>query len=270
VSGIEETTVEVGGVEVFVRRLPGAGTPSVLAHGSPTHSEDYMAILERMEGPAITYDMPGYGRSERPDRLFAMDDYVSFHDRVLETLGVDRHRLLVHDWGVIALIAALRRPERVERLLVINGLPILPGYRWHITARLWRRRGVGEILNRMWSRPAAALALRPSRGDRGKVDPEFVDLVYDHLDTGTRRQILSLYRSAPEEALAAAGEDLGELSCPALVMWGMKDPYIPSRFGAAWARAIPGARLEELPGLGHWPWWEDRSVADRAAAFLEA
>jgi pimeloyl-ACP methyl ester carboxylesterase len=268
VPGIEETVVNVGGIEIFVRRTGGEGTPAVFMHGNPTHSGDFAAMLDQVEGPAVAYDLPGFGRSERPDRLFTMDGYADFHDLVLAEVGIGRHRLLVHDWGVIALIAALRDPGRVERLVVINAVPLLPGYRWHFVARRWRRRGVGEVFNLLTTRSATGALLRLSRGDRKKVPREFLDLIFDHYDAATRRQVLKLYRSAPEEALAAAGEGLGSLDCPALVLWGTKDPYIPARFGAAWAAAIPGAELEELPALGHWPWQEDSAVATRAAAFL--
>ena len=50
-------------------------------------------------------------------------------------------RLVVHDWGVVGLLWAMRHPERVERLVVMNAVPFLPGYRWHRTARIWRTRG---------------------------------------------------------------------------------------------------------------------------------
>ncbi len=267
---IEESSVIVDGVEIFCRRVAGHGTPAVLLHGVPTSSQDYVPLLEQIEGPALAYDLPGMGRSERPPHLYAMSGYASFHEHVLAELGIERHRLVVHDWGVIGLIAAQRNPGLVERLVVVNAVPLLEGYRWHPIARLWRTRGVGEVLNASWNRPAGSLVLRLARGDRGKPPREFVDMVFDHLDPGAKRQILCLYRSAPEPALAAAGARLGEIDCPALVLWGTRDPYIPARFGAAWRDALPRAELEELEGLGHWPWHEDPAVTGRMAGFLAA
>ena len=44
---------------------------------------------------------------------------------------------------------------------------------------------------------------------------------------------------------------------PALVAWGMKDPYIPARFGREYAAALPRAELLELPDAGHWPWLDE-------------
>jgi pimeloyl-ACP methyl ester carboxylesterase len=63
---IEEGRIRVDGVGVFYRRVAGEGTPTVYCHGNPTHSEDWLPFLER-GGPAVAIDMPGWGRSDRPD-----------------------------------------------------------------------------------------------------------------------------------------------------------------------------------------------------------
>jgi hypothetical protein len=85
----------------------------------------------------------------------------------------------------------------------------------------------------------------------------WLDSVLDHFDQGTQRAILRLYRSSPSEVLAKAGEHLGRLDMPSLVLWGMQDPYIPKRFAAEYARVLPNSELVELPDAGHW-WWLDR------------
>ena len=244
----------------------------ILVHGNPTHSEDWLPILERMRGPAIALDLPGFGRSDRPspeDFDYSMHGYAGFIERALEALGVGEYSLAVHDWGSLALIGAQRDPARLKRLVVINAVPLLAGYRWHRTARVWRRRGLGELSNRIWSRRALDLGLRESRGDWSRHPPEFVDLIWDHFDAGTFRAVLWLYRSASEEELARAGEQLGRLRCPALVVWGLKDRYLPARFGRAYAEALPDAELIELPESGHWPWRDQPSVIPRIVSFLE-
>ncbi len=56
----------VDGVSTFFRRVPGEGPPVVFVHGNPTHSEDWQPFLERIPGPALAFDLPGWGRSARP------------------------------------------------------------------------------------------------------------------------------------------------------------------------------------------------------------
>ncbi len=268
--GVEERELVLDGIRVFYRQVPGEGTPTVYCHGNPTHSQDWMPFLERA-GPAIAIDMPGWGRSDRPDATrfdYSMYGLSSFLDRCLDQLGVEGRKLVVHDWGSLALIGAQQRPERVERLVVINAVPLLPGYRWHWVAQLWRRRPVGEILNATTTRASMALSLRQARGDRSAMPSEFVDLIWEHWDRGTQRAVLALYRHADPPRLAAAGRDLSRLSCPSLVLWGERDVYLPARFAEAYAAALPESTLDVLPGLGHWPWIDDLTAIDRILEFL--
>ncbi|HEX6228975.1 MAG TPA: alpha/beta hydrolase [Solirubrobacterales bacterium] len=270
-AAVEGREMEVDGVRVFYRRVPGEGTPTVYCHGNPTHSEEWLPFLRR-GGPAIAIDMPGWGRSGRPDpgRFdHSMHGLSAFLGRCLEELGVAERRLVVHDWGALALIGAQRRPELVERLVVVNGVPLLPGYRWHWVARIWRRRPLGELANATATRASLSLGLRQARADRGPMPAQFVDMIWNHWDRGTGRAVLSLYRDAEPDRLAAAGRDLGRLACPALVLWGARDPYIPSRFALAYARALPNAEADVVAGAGHWPWIDDPSAIDRILDFLE-
>ena len=271
-AAIETGSVDVDGIATFFRRLPGEGPPAVLVHGNPTHSADWLPILERMRGPALALDLPGFGRSARPepDRFdYGFRTYASFFERFLDEVGVTEYSLVIHDWGGLALIAAQRRPERVRRLVLTNCVPLLPGYRWHRLARIWRTRGLGELSNRLWTRRLLDLGLRESRGDWSRHRPEFVDLIRERLDAGTFRAILRLYRSAPEDQLARAGDRLSAIEAPALVIWSGRDRYLPLRLGHAYAEALPNAELVELPDARHWSWRDEPSVIDRIVAFLE-
>jgi pimeloyl-ACP methyl ester carboxylesterase len=269
---ITERRIDAGGIGIHLRELAGEGTPTVFIHGNPTNSLDWVPFMERMRGPAVAPDLPGFGRSERPgpERFDAsMWAYADLLAELLPALGPDGYRLVVHDWGGIALAAASRRPELVERLVVINAVPLLAGYRWHWVAQIWRRRGLGELFNAMTSRRATALLLRLARSGRRPMPEEFVDMVWEGWDAGSRRAVLALYRSADPAELAAVGSRLGELACPALVLWGTDDPYIPARFAGAYAARLPGAEVELVGGASHWPWIDRPEVIDRVVGFLE-
>jgi pimeloyl-ACP methyl ester carboxylesterase len=136
-------------------------------------------------------------------------------------------------------------------------------------ARLWRRRSLGEILNRTTTRSSLALLLRQARGDhRSPMPAEFVDLIWDHWDSGTQHAVLQLYRHADPLRLAEAGKSLNKLTCPTLVLWGNRDIYLPTKFGQAYADALPNSSFEQLEGAGHWPWIDDPSAIDRILTFL--
>ena len=270
---ITERTIELDGIEIFIREVAGSGVPSVYVHGNPTSSTDWMPFLERSAGPAIAFDLPGFGRSSRPDRFrfdHSLVAYANFVDELFAEILPNRFRLVVHDWGALALIPAQRRPDRVERLVIIDAVPFLSGYRWHWVARIWRRRRLGELSTATTSKRGMALALRQARSGHKPMPAEFVDDVWRHWDPGMRRAILALYRSADPHVLAAYGARLGELSCPALVVWGRDDPYIPVRFGRAYAQVLPAAELEEVERAGHWPWIDRPELVDRVVSFLES
>jgi pimeloyl-ACP methyl ester carboxylesterase len=269
---IAEQTVSVDGVGVFVRRVAGDGPPAVFAHGSPTSSSDWLPFLERTERAAIAFDLPGWGRSERPairDFDYSMHGLARFYGRCLDALEVDRYSLVVHDWGVIGLLDAIEHPQRLERLLAFNIVPPLPGYRWHWVARYaWRRRGIGELFNLGTSRPAARLILAQATPKRGSMPGWFLDQILEERARGTWPQLLALYRSADPEALAAAGYGLGRVDCPALVLWPTQDPYIGPEFGRRLAARLAHAELAEIEGAGHWPWIDRPELVARALAFL--
>jgi len=269
-AAIEEGELVLDGVRAFYRRVPGDGTPTVYCHGNPTHGEDWLPFMERGR-PAIAIDMPGWGRSARPDPKrfdYSMHGLSAFLERCLDELGVGRRKLVVHDWGALALIGAQRRPELVEKLVAIDAVPLLPGYRWHWVAQIWRRRPWGEIANATTTRWGMERTLRQARGNRGPMPPEFVDMVWNHWDKGTSRAVLSLYRQADPDRLAAAGKNLSKLTCPSLVLWGDRDPYLPTKFAHAYAAALPASQLHLIEGAGHWPWLDDARVIDEVTSFL--
>jgi pimeloyl-ACP methyl ester carboxylesterase len=147
-------------------------------------------------------------------------------------------------------------------------VPLLPGYRWHWVARIWRRRGLGEFANATttkWSSPSSCAKHGPIAARCRRSSSTWSGATGTR---GTRDATLALYRHADPDRLAAAGKDLDRLSCPALILWGDGDIYLPTRFAHAYAKALPDAEVEIVPGAGHWPWIDDPAVVNRVLAFL--
>jgi pimeloyl-ACP methyl ester carboxylesterase len=263
---------ELGGLPIFWRSAPapaqlGDAAVPLYLHGVPNNSDDLLAFLARTGG--LAPDLPGFGRSGKPGSLsYTIGEYDSFIERFLDQLGVARVSLVMHDWGAVGLAFAQRLPERVERIAMIDTVPFLPGYRWHRTARIWRTPVLGELAMGTTNRFVLRQLSREGNATPGPMPDEWIDSVLDHFDQGTQRAILRLYRSSPPEVLAAAGEGLGRLQVPALVVWGMKDPYVPGRFGGEYARALGDAELVELPDAGHWPWLDRPDALERVVEFV--
>jgi pimeloyl-ACP methyl ester carboxylesterase len=271
---VSDHSGELDGLPVFWRDATptsdaGGGAVPLYVHGVPSNCDEWTEFLRRSGGLAV--DLPGFGRSGKPGFLkYTIDEYDRFLERFLDERGVERVQLVMHDWGAVGLAFAQRLPERVERLAIINAVPFLPGYRWHRTARIWRTLGLGELAMGTTTRFTLRLASRESNATPGPMPEEWLDSVLAHFDQGTQRAILRLYRSSPSDVLAAAGARLGAIDAPALVVWGMRDPYIPARFGREYARALANAELLELADAGHWPWLDRPDAIDRVLEFLSA
>jgi len=265
-AGMEERRGHIAGIDTRWFAAPSGAAPVLYVHGVPNTGRLWGPYLERTGG--LAPDLPGFGRSGKPNDFdYSIEGYAAWLATFLDALDVDRFSLVAHDWGAAALALAQARPERVERLVLLDAVPLLPGYSWHRMARLWRRTLVGEMTMGFTTKLATRRLLRLPDGRPYPEDE--LDEVWRHFDHGTQRAILRLYRSAPEAALEAAGARLGELRCPALVAWGDADPYLPERFAHDYAAALGGeTQVHVVAGAGHWPWLDDPEVIRRVAAFL--
>ncbi len=264
--GVDEHTIELAGAPVFYRSAAHAGPTPLYLHGVPTSSDDWTPFLERAGG--VAPDLLGFGRSGKGTNLdLSFQGLAEFVEDFVAALGLERIALVTHDWGsAIGLVFAQRRPELIERVVVINGVPLWR-FRWHRYARLWRVRALGELAMGFTNRWALRRALR--EGSRSFADPRARE-VWSQFDQGTQRAILRLYRSADGEALELAGAGLPALDRPALVLWGDADPWLAVELGAQYAQRLPDAAFELVAGAGHWPWLEQPAVIDRVADFLTA
>jgi pimeloyl-ACP methyl ester carboxylesterase len=240
----------------------------VYLHGVPESGDMWKPFVERTGGDAP--DLPGFGRTAKPssgDYSFrALGRWFSEY-----TKGLESFSLVVHDWGAVGLLTAMERPEAIERLVIMDAVPFLPAYRWHRVARIWRTRGAGELFMGLVTK--SSLRLLATRQSNTQVPEQIledsIDGIWKYFDHGTQRAILRLYRSAPEDELAKAGERLGVIKAPTLIVWGAEEPYIPPKFAHAYAEALGGpAEVEVVEDAGHWPWYEQPAVIARVATFV--
>ncbi|HEV2075475.1 MAG TPA: alpha/beta hydrolase [Thermoleophilaceae bacterium] len=259
---------EFAGLETFWREAPAAGDPVLYLHGAPTNSDDFLPFLERTGG--VAPDLPGFGRSAKPaDFDYSITGYARFLEAFVRELGMDRFSLVVHDWGAVGLALPDELLARLERVVIVNAVPLLPAYRWHRIARLWRTPVVGELTMGFTTRWGLRQLSRAALVADGPAPDDLIDRVWDHFDHGTQRAILKLYRSAPPEELVRAGGRLAAIRAPALVVWGERDPYIPAVFARSYAGTLGGrAQVELVEDAGHWPWLDRPDAADLVCRFL--
>ena len=263
VDGVRSPTIEAGS--------PDAAEAAVFVHGNPGSADDWAALVERTgeHGRAVALDMPGFGRADKPAGFdYTMQGYARHLAGALEQLGVQRAHLVLHDFGgPWGLQWAADHPDAFASATLVN-TGVLLDYRWHALAKVWRTPRLGELFMRTTTRSGLALALR--RGQSKPLPRERVDAMYAaSKDPGTQRAVLSLYRATPDTALGRPREALRPLDRPALVVWGVGDPYI--KVEQAWRQreTFPRAKVVRLEGCGHWPMFDDPDrLAEAVVPFL--
>jgi pimeloyl-ACP methyl ester carboxylesterase len=234
---------------MHVERYGHGGAPVLLVHGFGT-----CAFLWRNVGPeialanrtAFAVDLFGYGESDRPfDAPFGIAAQSEYLDRALTALRLPKATVVGVDLGAaVALHLAATRPERVDRLVLVNPIAFdeIPA---------------GDV--KSLHRNTARFALRVSRGVMGAAPlmtellrasvarPESMPdaLIARYLAPYVGRDglehLLMLARSIDDDDMESIV--LEALEQPALIVWGDQDRWVSQKLPERLAGVMPGARL---------------------------
>jgi pimeloyl-ACP methyl ester carboxylesterase len=197
----------------------------------------------------IRIDLLGYGRSAKPaDRSYALPDQARRAGVAMDRLGVERVVVVGHSSGGAAATAlAERRPDLVAALVLINTGPHMGAYiapPMAIDPSQWPN--VSDEQLRQFASPAFS---RPGYQIPLELLNEVRAMTFHSLTTTTQAGRDYVKEQALPDRLAPLGK-------PLLVIFGEEDRRWRSSSAADY-RAVPGARVEMLPGLGHTPILED-------------
>jgi pimeloyl-ACP methyl ester carboxylesterase len=254
----ERTRLHLAGAapRAIVGGAPDADEAVVFVHGNPGSADDWERYVGAVAGlaRAVALDLPDFGETAAPDGFeHTPAGYAAWLGAALDELGIRQAHLVLHDFGgPIGLAWATSHPDRVASVTLID-TGVLPGYRWHRMARIWRTPVLGELFQATTSRAAFRVVI--NRSEPRGLPRAFVDQMYDHYDRRTRRAVLRLYRATNDPSGMSAGviDVFRSREVPALVIWGEHDAYLPNAFAARQREAFPSAEVRVLAGSGHWP-----------------
>ena len=244
----------------YVDEGPRDGEVVLLVHGTPSWSFEFrhlIPVLARTRR-VIAVDHLGFGLSDRPtDFPYTPEAHTQVLREVIDGLGLTRLALAVHDYGgPIALPIAVAEPERISSLVVMNT------WFWdldtdHEFLRVARFAAsfVGRFLYR-WFNASLRLIMPSAYGDRRRLTPR---IHAQYLAPFRRRadRVRVLWTLA--RSLVTSSKSFGRIwdererlgAIPSLIVWGLGDsalkPYMLERV----RQALPHARVEMLPGVGH-------------------
>ncbi len=170
--------LRVDGIRTVLREVSPAHDREavVFIHGNPGSSADWAGLLERVGGfcRAVAWDAPGFGKADKPrDFTQTVDGHADFINKTLDTLGIDRAHLVVHDFGgPWGMRWAATHPDQFASAVLVN-TGVLLDYRWHVLARIWRTPVVGELFMAITTRFGFCALLR--RGNPRGLPREFLD-----------------------------------------------------------------------------------------------
>lgn len=243
-----EHRVVAGTVELHVE-VSGKGVPVFLLHGLGLRGQLWNRVRQSF-GPGyqlVVVDLRSAGRSIETQREeLSLARWADDLEAVRQKLGIDRPVLVGHSLGgSIALKYALEHPEHVGALVLIGAEANLSNLapRMNSSAERIETLGMGAWVEDFWSKnppfAEASLARDPS------MLTEYRDLLLENDAEDYVRQCRAI---AAAESL---GDRLGEVTHPTLVLVGGQDDRTLPEHGRQLARDIPGARVVELPDVGH-------------------
>lgn len=241
--------------------------PAVFVHGVPEAADlwdDLRSHLGRDDHIAVA--LPGF-RNDLPAGFEAtMDSYAGWLVAGLEALAGAKGPidLVGHDrGGLLALRAATLRPDLLRSWVTDAASLFDPAATWHSAAKIWQSPGAGEAFM------ARAEAMSPAERREQMAD---LGVPADRADRCTLGDpvmdtcILTLYRSAVDVMHTWGSEVERAASRPGLVLVPSEDPFLQAAPARRTAQRT-GARIEDLPGLGHW-WVLERP--QQAATLIES
>jgi len=259
-------SLDLGGVRMHYLD-EGRGEAVVCVHGNPTWSFYFRSLVMALRGShrVVVPDHIGCGLSEKPgdDRYpYTLERRVADLEELIDRLELGDVTLVVHDWGgAIGLGWAVRPPERVKRLVLLNTaafhLPPRKRMPWQLS--LVRDTPAGPLLVRGLN--AFARGATHAACTRVRLSREVRDAYCAPYDGwGSRRAVLRFVQDIPLEPGDPAYGELSRIEAglaaladrPALILWGARDFVFDHHFLAVWRRLLPGAEVHEFADCGHY------------------
>lgn len=212
-------------------------------------SDFYRALERRFK--LVRYDVRGTGLSDRFPKEISLATFVRDLEAVVDGLKLERFALLgISQGGAVGIHYALRHPERVSRLILLNAFPRGAGFRDGVAQGQEVVNAMRALIRRGW----------------GSDDPSFRAIFTTQMmPTATQEQAqkwnelerLSVSPEIAERIFTAVHSEinivdrLSELRVPTLVLHVREDRRVPFEEGRMLAAHIPDARFVPIPGANH-------------------
>ena len=259
---ITDKTVDTGKLEWFYREAvpesPNNKPPILLLHGLPSQSYTWLPILNQLAEngfQAIAPDWIGSGLSDKPEKrdfAYTPQAYLEALTDLINTLNLDCLSIVVQGYlASVGIQYALQNSDRIEKLVILN-TPLTPIAKlpWPMTQ--WTLPFVGDMVTQ-----DPLLIDRTLEGGSGfVVSDEKLDVYRrPYLKTSAVGRALMVTTKNLKLAKILPEIELGlkSWSKPALIIWGMLDPWLAAEPVEQLVKTNSQLELIKLPEAKHYP-----------------
>ena len=253
----------------YVDEGPRDAPPVVMVHGNPSWGYLYRHFIPPLLEAGyrvIVPDLLGAGRSDKPDRAeaYKIRRHAERTEQLLESLDLRDATLVPHDWGMHSLYWAIRHPERLRGLFVLNTIAHRrrEEIRLPLAIKLFRNRGTGPLLVKRLDVVRRFFLFRFGIVHRDRLTPEIKRAYLAPNPTAASRTgVLVFLREIPIGPSDPVSHFWGELEDglerhfrdrPVGIAWGMKDAaFTPAVLDELWLGTFPHAVVTRVPDAGH-------------------
>jgi cis-3-alkyl-4-acyloxetan-2-one decarboxylase len=259
-------------------RTPGSAV--VMLHGNPTWSFYYrnLVLALRDKHRCVVPDHMGCGLSDKPqDYSYTLAQHIFNTESLLDRLELKDVTLVLHDWGgAIGMGVAMRRPERIKRLVILNTAAFLSS-RIPFRIDICRIPVLGDIAIRQFNGFARA-ALTMAVNHRERMTPAVkAGFLAPYDNWNNRIANLRFVQDIPMNDRHRTWPVMKEIEAalpqfkdrPMQIHWGMKDWCFDESFLKTWQEKFPAADVTKYEDAGHYV-LEDahERIAPKVATFL--
>ncbi len=230
--------IDIQNINLHYEKTGSKGKTIILLHGWGQNTEMMKPIAVHFENDFVVYnlDLPGFGQSGQPDRIYTIYDYATVLKNFVDEMNIENPILIGHSFGVrIAIIYASLYP--VDKMVFTGGAGIrdrrgldyyLKVYSYKASKQLFKLpflKGVKEKLQ-------ANMGSEDYKNTSGVMRGTFVQVVNEDLTNL-----------------------LSKIQCEVFLVWGELDEATPLWMGQQMEKMIPNAGLAVFKGDNHYAYF---------------